>query len=181
MIDRRDIMAVHIGHHVPPIRCETARRIVGEPAARFPIDRNTVVVVEDNELAQSKRPGERTGFVRNALHQASITGEHVRVVIDDRAVRHVELRSEKLLGERHADGVRKALSERSRRRFDTGRHADFGMARCLRMQLAKALQLAHRQVVAGKMQQRVLQHRPMAIRQNKTIAVRPVRIRGIVA
>ena len=38
-----------------------------------------------------------------------------------------------------------------------------------------------RQVVAGQMQQRVLQHRAVAVRQHEAVAVRPMRIRGVVA
>ena len=88
---------------------------------------------------------------------------------------------EQRLGERHADRVGEALPERPRGRLDAGRDADFGMARRLRMQLAEIAQLAHRQVVAGQVQQRVLQHRAVAVGQHEAVAVGPMRIRGVVA
>ena len=48
------------------------------------------------------------------------------------------------------------------------------------MQLPEPAQLVERQVITGEMQQRVLQHRPMAIREHETIAFGPVRIGGVV-
>ncbi len=49
------------------------------------------------------------------------------------------------------------------------------------MQLAKIAQFRHGQVIAGQMQQRVLQHRAMPVGQEETIAIRPLRICRIVA
>ncbi len=49
------------------------------------------------------------------------------------------------------------------------------------MELPKALQLRHRQVVAAQVQQRIQQHRAVAIRQYEPIAIGPVRIRGVMA
>ena len=51
----------------------------------------------------------------------------------------------------------------------------------LRVQLAEVLQLVDRQVVAGQMQQRVLQHRAVAVRQHEAVAIGPVRVGRIVA
>ena len=56
-----------------------------------------------------------------------------------------------------------------------------GMAGRLRVQLPEALQLVHRQVVAGQMQQRVQQHRAVAVGDDEAVAIRPLRMRGIVA
>ena len=140
-----------------------------------------VVVVERDELAQAERAGERTRFVRDTLHQAAVTQEYVRVMIDDRMARLIEFAREQRFGERHADRVGEPLTERARRRFDAGRDADLRMSGRLRMQLAEVAELADRQVVAGQMQQRVLQHRAVAVRKYETIAIRPMRIGGVVA
>ena len=58
---------------------------------------------------------------------------------------------------------------------------NFGMARRLAVQLAEVAQLAERQVVAGQVQQRVEQHRAVAVRQHEAVAVGPVRIGRVVA
>ena len=75
----------------------------------------------------------------------------------------VELGGEQLLGERHADRVGEALAERAGGRLDARRDADLGMARRLAVQLAEVAQLVDRQVVAGEVQQRVEQHRAVAV------------------
>ena len=54
------------------------------------------------------------------------------------------------------------------------------MARRLAVQLAEVAQLAHRQLVAGEVQQRVLQHRGVAVGEHEAVAVGPVRMRRVV-
>ena len=102
---RLAVMAVDVGQHMPAVAVETFRRIVGEPAFDATIDRNTVVVVERDELAQSERCCERARLVRDALHHAAVAEEHVRVVIDDVEAFAVEFRGEQLLRDREPDGV----------------------------------------------------------------------------
>ncbi len=102
--------------------------------------------------------------------------EHIRVVIDDLRIGLVEFLREQRFGERHADRIRNPLAERAGRRFDARRDAVFGVTRRLRMKLAEMLQLFHRQIVAGQMQQRIQQHRAVAVRQHEAVAIRPVRV-----
>ena len=61
-----------------------------------------------------------------------------------------------------------------------GRDVDLGVARRLAVQLAEVAQLAHRQVVAAQVQQRVQQHRGMAVGQHEAVAVGPVRVARVV-
>ena len=93
----------------------------------------------------------------------------------------LKLRGEQLLGEREADGVGEALAERAGGGLHAGRVADFGMAGRLRVQLAELADLLHRQVVAGEVQQRVLQHRAVAVGEHEAVAVGPRGIRRVVA
>ena len=174
-------MAVDVARDVPAVRGEALRRVVGEPAAHLAVDRDAVVVVEADQLAELLRARERARLVRDALHEAAVAAEEIGVVIDDRRLGAVELRRERALRERHADRVRDALAERPGRRLDARRHADLGVARGLAVQLAEVAQLAHRQVVAGEVQQRVDQHRAMAVGQHEAIAVGPLRVARVVA
>ena len=179
-VDGVDVVAVDAADHVPAVRLEASRRVVGEPAGDVAVDRDAVVVVERDELAQPPRAGERARLVRDALHQAAVADEHVRVVVDDRVARHVELACEQRLGERHAHRVGEALAERAGRRLHAGRNPRFRVSRRLRVQLAERGQLGHRQVVAGEVQQRVLQHRAVAVGQHEAVAVGPVRVGRVV-
>jgi len=94
--------------------------------------------------------------------------------------RDIEVAGEDLFGNRHADGVGKPLAERTRGGFDPRRVAVLRMARRHRAQLAEVLEFRHWQRVAGQVQQRVDQHRTVAIGQDEAVAVGPVRIPGIV-
>ena len=152
-LDGGNIVAIDLGDHVPSIGFESPRRVVGEPAFDVAVDRNAVVVVERDQLAQAPRAGERTGLVRNAFHQAAIAQKDIGVMIDDRVVRAVELRGEQFFRERHADRVGQPLTERAGGGLHARRDADLRMSGRLRMELAKVAQLGDRKVVAGEMQQ----------------------------
>ena len=47
------VVAVDVRHDVPAVRLETPRRVVREPAVDFAVDRNAVVVVEGDQLAEA--------------------------------------------------------------------------------------------------------------------------------
>ena len=47
-----------------------------------PVEGDEVVVVEDDELAQAERSGERGGLVGDAFHQVAIAAQDVGVVVD---------------------------------------------------------------------------------------------------
>jgi hypothetical protein len=164
---------------VPSVRFETLRRVVGEPAARLAVDRDAVVVVESDQLAELLRSGERAHLVRDAFHQATVAQEDVGVVVDDRRVGPIELGGEVLFRERHADGVRYALPERPRRGFDAERKLALRMARDARAELAKVLELVDVDLVAREIRDRIEQHRAVPIRQHEPIAVVPVTVRGV--
>src|SRR5262245_55020895 len=140
-VHRFDIMAVNVWHDVPAVGFEALRRVVGEPVLDMAVDRDAVVVVERHELAEPERSGERAHFVRDALHQASVTDEYVCVVIDDLESRPVELGGEQPLGERHADRVTETLPERAGRRLDARREAVLGMTWRHRAELTETLDL----------------------------------------
>ena len=131
-------------------------------------------------LFRPQRAGERRGFVRDAFHQAAVAHEHPGAVVDDGEFGPVEALRQQFFGERHADGVGEALAERPGRGFHARRHEVFRMARRLRIELAEVLELVHRQVVAGQVQQRVLQHRAVAVGQDEAVAVEPLRVVRVV-
>ena len=125
--DVRRIVSVDIGNHIPAVGRETHWRVVAKPALDFAVDRNTVVVVKRNQLAQSQRAGKRTRFVRNALHQAAIAQKNIGVVIDDIDPIVIEGARHFALGDRHADRIGESLAQRPGSRFHAGRDAVFRM------------------------------------------------------
>src|SRR3546814_1805561 len=119
--------------------------------------RDVVVVPERHQLAQAQGAGERGGLVRDAFHHAAVAHEHPGAVVDHGEFGAVEALREQLLGQREAHGVGEALAERAGGGLHARGHEVLGMAGGLRFELAELLDLFDRQVVAGPVQQRVMQ------------------------
>ena len=181
LVHRVDAVAVDRADHVPAIGFETLSRIVTEPALHVAVDRNAVVVIESDELAELPDTGERARFVAHAFHEAAVAEEHIRAVIDHGEAGAVEFSGEHLLGERHADAVRNTLAKRPGARLDPRGHTHFRVTRRTGVQLTEGLQIIHRKIVAREVQQRVLEHRAVSVRQNEAIAAEPLRVFRVVA
>ncbi len=170
------VVTVDVTDHLPAIGLEAARGVIGEPAVHLAIDGDAIVIVEGDQLVQAQRAGQRADFVADAFHHAAVAEEHVGVVIDDVVAGAVELRRHDLLGHGETDSVGQALAQWPGGGLDTGGVAELRVARGLAVQLAEVLQVVDGQVVAGQVQQRVDQHRAVAVGQHEAIAVGPLRV-----
>ena len=92
----------------------------------------------------------------------------------------VEARGQPRFRDGHADAVAETLAQRAGGDFHAGGVPALGMARRFAAQLAEALQLIERQIVAGQMQQAVQQHGAVAGGEDEAVAIEPVRILRIV-
>ncbi|CAI1801637.1 Uncharacterised protein [Serratia plymuthica] len=167
-------------HHVPAVGFEALGGVVGEPAFHMTVDGDAVVIVERGQFAELEGTGQRTDFVGDAFHHAAVTHKGVGVVVDDVMARAVELRAQGAFGNGETDGVGDALAQWAGGGFDARGVAVLRVARGFGMQLAEVFQLAHRQVVAGEVQQAVNQHGAVAIGQHEAVAVSPVRVGRVV-
>ena len=173
-------MAVNIADHLPVVGFETLWRVVGEPAFNFAVDGDAVVVVERDQLAQTQRTGQRADFVGDAFHHAAITQEHVGVVVDYRVARAVELRAHDFFCQGKAHGIGQTLTQRAGGGLNARRVAQLRVTRGAAVQLAEVFQVVDRQVVAGQVQQRVDQHRTMAVGQHEAVTVSERRVARVV-
>ena len=167
---------------VPAEGLEAALRVVGIREARLALDRDVVVVVEVDEIAEAEVAGERRRLLADPLLEIAVGADAVDVVLD-RAEHLIagEARGHHLRGERHADAVRQPLPQRAGGHFDAAGVAVLRMSGGARAPLPEVLQLVHRHVgIAGEVEQRVEQHRRVAGREHEAVAVLPVRIRRIV-
>ena len=57
-INRLDIMAVDAGNHIPAVGVETPHSVVAKPGIDGSVDRNRVVVIQDDQLGQAPDTGE---------------------------------------------------------------------------------------------------------------------------
>ena len=119
----------------PAGRLEALHLVDGIGKRGGTVDRDAVVVEQNDELSQLQMAGERYCLLADAFHQVAVGGEHVGLVIDDGAA---EQRGEMAFGDGHADGVGKALAERPGRGLDSGRLPVFRMTGRERAELAEA-------------------------------------------
>jgi hypothetical protein len=174
-VDRLGIVPVD-RRGVPAIGREPCELVVRDRERGRPVDRDAVVVEQDDQPVELEVPGERGRLVADALHQAAVAGDHVGAVVDQPAA---ESGREVALGQRHADRVGDALAERAGRGLDAEGVAELGMPGSAGPELAEALQLLERHVgVAGEVEQRVEQHRAVAGREHEPVAVGPVGMLG---
>ncbi len=147
-------------------------RAVGDGPCRIDghRDRGRVVDVDgrhDVPAIGREAPGDIVG---EPTLDPAVDGDAVGIVDRDGA-----------LGDGHADGVGKALAQGARGILDARRLAVFGVARGLGMQSPKGLEIVDGEGVAGEVQQRVQEHRAVAVRHNEAVSVRPPGVRRVVA
>ena len=141
---------------MPIIGIEALHRVLGVGEAGGPVERDFVVVVEVNHLAQLQVTGQRGRLRGDALHQVAVAHQHVGVVVLHRCVAlFIVDGAEVRLAHSHTQAVGEALAQRAGRYFHAGRHVRLGVARRPGIQLAELLQIIQRQVVAVEVQQAV--------------------------
>jgi hypothetical protein len=162
---------------VPPVRTEPGGDVVARREVGRPVDRDLVVVEDTDQPSEAEVSGERCRLVADALHQAAVTGDGERVVVDRLTA---ESGAQIAFGDRHSDRVGETLTERSGSDLDAGGVADLGMARRRRFPLAECAQVVEFEPVAGQEQRRVLEDRRMPVGEDEAVAVGPVRIGRVV-
>ena len=183
------VVGVADARDVPAVADEARGDVLGERQARAALDRDVVVVVDPAEVREPEVAGQRGGLGRDALHHVAVAAERVDVVVEELVAGAVEVRGLPVAGDRHADGGRHALAERTGRRLDARRPAVLRVARAARVDLAEALDVVERDgqlaeplvgrvdgLHAGEVQQRVEQRRRVADREHEAIAARPDRV-----
>ena len=165
---------------MPAISSETGRNILAEGEVGGPVNADVIVVVKENELAQTQMASQRGRLMGNPFHQVAITGDDVGEMVKHREIRLIKMFSQPLLGDRHTDGVTHTLPQRSGGCLHTDGVTVLRMARRLAAPLAQMFDLFQRQRVTSQVQQAVQQHRAMSGRQDKSVPIEPVRVFGIV-
>ena len=143
---------------VPAVGLETRGCVVDEPRRDLAVDGNAVVVIKRNQLVELPGTCQSASFVADAFHHAAVAQEDIGVMVNDVVVGAVEFGSQQFFCQRHAHRVGDALAERAGGGFHAGGDTDLGVTSGFAVQLAEVFQLAHRQVIASKVQQRIYQH-----------------------
>ena len=165
---------------VPAVGLEALALVLGRERERGrPVDRDVVVVVDVDEAAERKMPGDRRGLMGDAFHQVPVGADRVDPGVDDLVVRPVVAIGEEALCDRHADAVPEPLAERPR-----GRHAwcmpELRVTRRARPPLAELPQIVECEVVACEMQRGVLEHAGMPGGEDEPVSAGPLWVGRVV-
>ncbi len=167
--------------HRPAVGLEALRHLLPEGEVGRALDRDLVVVVDRDQLAEAEVAGERGSLRGDALLHVAVAGRDVGEVVDDLAALAVVALGPDRLGEREADGVGEALAERAGRDLDARRDAVLGVAGAATADLAEVLDVVEAEVVAAEVQERVLEHAGVPAAEHEAVAVEPGRVGRVVA
>ena len=78
-----EVIAVAHPLHLPAVGGKTQPHVLGKIQRGRPGQRDLVVVVQHDQLAQSQMPGQRASFGSHPLHQVAVRGDDVGMVIDN--------------------------------------------------------------------------------------------------
>jgi len=157
---------------VPSQGVKTSAHVFGERDFGAAPDRDLVVVVHADESSQPEPPCQRGRLGRDPLHQVAVAGEHEGAVVHQVRPEH---RSQVCLRHCHSHGRAEALTEGSGGRLDAQVRIALGMTgrdRTPPSERADVIQ-AHRE--AAKVEERVKEHRTVAVAEDETVAIRPSR------
>ncbi len=158
---------------VPPGRAKPRRYVLADRKGGIAIIGNVIVVPQEGQLAELQMTGQRNRLLSDPFLQAAIADKSPRPMVDEVLS---ETRRQPCFRDRHADRTGNALTEKAGRDLYTRVLLDLGMAGADRAELAEALQRVDGHLfVAGKMQQRVKQHRSMTVGKHDSVAVWPER------
>ena len=174
------IMAIDGSDHLPAIGFETLGGVVGKPRRHSTINGDAVVVIERDQFVELPSSSQGARFVAHTLHQASIAHEHIGVVVNDVVGVAIELLGQEFFGQRHAHRIGQALTQGACGGLYSRGQVHLWVSRCQAVQFAKLLDLRHWQIVTRQVQQGVEQHGGVAVGEHETVAVDPLRIKGVV-
>ena len=185
VVQRLDVLLVAaFGHpgdvlHVPAVGLVAGADVLGLGDDRVVLDRDVVVVVDDDQVAEFLHRGDRGRLVGDALFDVAVGGDRVHEVVERRgAGRGARVEQAPLAARRHrhADRVAQALAERPGGGLDAGGQPVLGVAGGDRPPGAERLQVVKPDPVAGQVQLDVERQRRVPARQHETVPARPLRV-----
>src|SRR5690606_28750451 len=146
-VNRRRVVSIDIGNHIPVVCGKTGSGVVTEPARYIAINGNAVVIIEADQFAQSERAGQRASFMADTFHQATVADKDIGVMVHNCMAGAVVAAGQQFFGKRHAHGIGQTLPQRASRGLYAGSQTYFGVAGRARMQLAVLSHFIEWQVV----------------------------------
>lgn len=157
--------------HIPAVSFVALWHIFGKRQVRAAVDRDAVLIVQDNQFGQVHMPGEGGGFVADSFHKVAVARKHIGIVVDQ--IIPVTLVQD-TLRQRKSGGGRNALPQGACRHFNSGIDVIFWMSGRNGAHLAKIFDfLQCHFLIARQVAKRIKQHGAVPAGQNKTVPVGP--------
>ena len=170
--------------HVPAVRLVAGRGVLGERDRGVVLDRDVVLVVDQREVAEPLRAGQRRRLAADALLDVAVGRDAPDAVVEGAlAGRRVRVQQPALAarGHRHADGVADALAERPGGGLDAGGVAVLGVPRGERAPGPQRPEVVELEAVAGQVELDVERQAGVAGGQDEPVTTGPSRVRRVVA
>src|SRR6185437_1490931 len=129
------------------------QHILGLGDVRVVLDRDVVVVVDDDHAAELLVPGQRGGLVADAFLDVAVRADHVDVVVERAGAGgrvRVQQAAFAALGHGHSDRVGDALAQRPGGDLDAGGQPVLGVAGGQAAPGAQRLEVVQGQPVPGE-------------------------------
>ena len=183
LLNGYDVFAGFDRLDVPAVGLVAGDHVFVESNIRIVLNRDAVIVPEDNQVAQLLRTRQGRSLSGNALLQVTIGRNGVDVVVEGRLVgRCLWIEKAALFPCRHghANGGSKALTKGASGDFHAIGVVHLRVARRARSPGAQLLEIVHLQAKAAQVELDVLGEGRVTNRQNEAVAAGPVHIGGIV-
>ena len=176
-LDGVEVITVLDFEDLPSVRLEPRGDVLGEGEGRRAFDRDRIVVVETDELAELHRRRQRRRFAGHALHQISVRNNRPRMVVDEFIAEDgIEMR----LGQRHPDPHSEPLPQRAGGAFDSRCKPALRVPRRPASPLPEILQIGHGDVKSVYVQQRIEEGRTVPRGQDEPVTIAPRRVRRVI-
>jgi hypothetical protein len=166
---------------VPAVGPVAGQDVLGEGQVGGAVNGDAVVVPEDDELGKPPGPSQGAGLSRDPLHQVSVRGQDVGVVVHHHVAGAVELGGQLPFRQGHPHGGGDPLPQRPRGHLHPRGVAVLGVARGLGAPLAEALELLQGKVVAREVEDGVKEHGAVPSGEDEAVPVGPGGVQGVVA
>ena len=181
--DVRYVLAAFDPLDVPSVRLVALRHVLGQRDRRVVLDRDLVVVIEDDEVAELLTAGDRRRLRGDALLDIAVGGDHVDVVVEGRGAGRCVRVEQAALPPRchgHADRRREPLAQRPGGDLHTAGVPMLGVARRQRPPGPQRLEVGELQTVPGQVELDVEGQRGVPAGQHESVPADPIGIRRIV-
>ncbi len=152
LVKRLAAVAVNWADNLPAICHEALPNIFVKPGINMAVNRNTVGIIEENQLAKAPGSGKGGSLVGDAFHKTAIAAKSPGIMIDDFESRAIESCGQQFFGQGNADSGGYALPKRPGCHFNAGSYAAFGMPRRFGLPLAKVPDFLDWQIIAREVQ-----------------------------